>query len=123
MHERPINSKCKKLDSDNVKTVQDASDSQGTNNLILEQLQRPNDHMTVMEEKVAKVPVSYPCPSHVTAQSASTDEENDNLILPSIASLKRSRKIQDQVDERIKQLQQLNKKARSNHRGVGLKMY
>ena len=108
--------------------ISDTSDNetQDTNKLILQELKSLSGRMAAVEEKVNKQePISsakYSPASSVASQQPEEDDNNDDidLILPSIQSLKQSRSMQQQVDARIQQLQQLNEQGKfKSKRGGG----
>ena len=108
--------------------ISDTSDNetQDTNKLILQELKSLSGRMAAVEEKVNKhEPISsakYSPASSVASQQPQDDDNNDDvdLILPSIQSLKQSRSMQQQVDARIQQLQQLNEQGKfKSKRGGG----
>ena len=106
-HARPINCNCKELKAVNMEPEGD------TNSLILKELKNLTSRMTQMEDKVQSLEVSR-SPSVSTsgrspASSISSirhqEDQEEDLILPSLNSLCTSKDIQDQVDARIRDLQ------------------
>ena len=123
-HQRPINSKCQQVvDSDNSDTSD--NETQDTNKLILQELKSLSGRMAAVEEKVNKHELTSIKNSPVSSASSQQPEDDDSnddvdLILPSIQSLKQSRSMQQQVDARIQQLQQLNEQGKfKSKRGGG----
>ena len=114
-HQRPINSKCKieMQDNDGNETSADTID---TNSLILQELKSLSGRMAEMERKVNGA-VHSPSSSQASGSKSTptvqdSDEEDDELILPSIKSLQQSKRMQSQVDQRIQQLKDLNEQGK-----------
>ena len=113
-HERPINSKC----NSSNKNVMNVPDS---NALILQELKNLSSRTTVMEQKVNDRE------SHIVSPSGrsifSNPQEDDDYVLPSISTLKQSKQIQKQVDDRVKQLQAMNEQGTFKSQRWGMKPY
>ena len=105
-HARPINHNCKELKSSGMEPEGD------TNALILKELKNLSSRMTQMEDKVQSLDVSRsPSVSNSSRSPASSiasrrhqEDQDQDLILPSLHSLRTSKDIQDQVDARIRDL-------------------
>ena len=79
--------------------------------------------MTAMEQKVNEKD-SYIASPSVRSSISNPQEEDDDLVLPSIATLKQSQQIQKQVDDRVKQLQAMNEQGKfKSQRGERVKLY
>ena len=114
-HPRPINSKCK-LESQNNEVNEASAYTMDTNSLILQELKSLSGRMAEMERKVDGT-VHSPASSVASTSKAPTpaddsEEEDDELILPSIKSLQQSKRMQAQVDQRIQQLKDLNEQGK-----------
>ena len=124
-HQRPINSKCKVIVQKEQEESEINFDTQDTNALILQELKSLSVRMAPMERKVNRSPhsTSWSQGSSSKATPAvedSEEEENDELILPSIKSLQQSKRMQSQVDLRIEQLKDLNEQGKfKSQRGGG----
>ena len=102
-----------------------------TNMQILKELQSLTGRMTQMEDKMETLgsTSSSPARSHVSSvssqKSPSTSQRTrpamespeQDLLLPTLANLKQSRSIQEQVDTRIKELQGVEKGKFKSQRG------
>ena len=114
-HPRPINSKCKlEIQSNDVNEA--SADTMDTNSLILQELKSLSGRMAEMERKVDGT-VHSPGSSLASSRKATTpaedsEEDDDELILPSIKSLQQSKRMQAQVDQRIQQLKDLNEQGK-----------
>ena len=106
-HPRPINRNCKVGKEEENETMD-------TNTQILHELKNLNARMTTMEQKVHSLDEqSSPArSSRSTASKDPADKQDEELILPTISSLHSSRRIQDEVDDRIKELQMLSHKGK-----------
>ena len=94
-----------------------------TNSLILQELKSLSGRMAEMERKVDGT-VHSPASSVASSCKAPTpaedsEEEDDELILPSIKSLQQSKRMQAQVDQRIQQLKDLNEQGKFKSQGGG----
>ena len=99
--------------NENVTNVPDS------NALILQELKNLSSRMTVMEEKVNDRDSHIGSPS-VRSSVSNHQEEDDEYVLPSISTLKQSKQIQKQVDDRVKQLQAMNEQGKfKSQRGGG----
>ena len=114
-HIRPINRSCK-----NTKNNEQSID---TNAQILHELKSLSGCMSHMETKMESFSATVPSPARSSCSQrspastqgsrtpmkdlASTSEED--LILPTLSTLRQSRSIQEQVDTRIKELQAVDK--------------
>ena len=106
-HARPIDRNCKELKSATMEPEGD------TNSLILKELKNLTSRMTQMEDKVQSLEVSRsPSVSTSSRSPASSissrrhqEDQEEDLILLSLNSLRTSKDIQDQVDARIRDLQ------------------
>ena len=111
-HPRPINRNCN-VCKDNQDSTMDV------NAKILQELKSLNARMTTMVNKVHSLDEqrSPAVSSRSTASKEASDDQE--LILPTINSLRSSRQIQDGVDDRIKELQMLSQKGKckSQHGG------
>ena len=97
-HPRPINRNCKLVQETDQEQEMD------TNVMILKELKTLNSRMTEMESKVQALDaVRYPSTSS-TSRRSRKDSETD-MVLPSLEGLRSSREIQDQVEAKIKALQ------------------
>ena len=67
--------------------------------------------MSVMEQKVNDRD-SYVASPSVKSSVNNSQEEDDDYVLPSISTLKQSKQIQKQVDDRVKQLQAMNEQGK-----------
>ena len=112
-HTRPINRNCKLTQKE--EQVQEVD----TNVMILKELKTLSSRMTEMESKVQALDViRSPSTSSTTGRSRK-DSETD-LVLPSLDTLKSSREIQDQVEARVKDLQNSQEKGKlKSQRGGG----
>ena len=123
IHERPINSKCKMNNTLDKNNDQDLvlKDSNDTNALILNELKNLSSRMTAMESKVDGASYS-PHRSHTSTRhtTAEDNSDDDDLVFPTVPALKQSKSMQQQVDERIRQLVKINEqgKFRSQRGGV-----
>ena len=124
MHKRPINSKCPFMDnnSDNdsqnglTATAQASAPNVDSdlNMQILAELKSLGGRMTAMEQQMAdkRSEDSSNMQMHQTAvtltPTTTSAVELDQVVVPSMASLQNSDQIQAQVDQRIRQLAQLN---------------
>ena len=110
-HTRPVGKKCSKAKSDKVGNEigpdfdQNEVQNEQTdiNNTILNELRLLSGRMTDLE---AKVDSSAPSPSQSARSSRSTPLQSteDDILLPSLNSLKDSPAIQRQIDARLKDL-------------------
>ena len=107
-HSRPINRNYKgpKVDME--------TDSMDRNSQILHELKNVSSRMSKTEDKVQEINEKRsPARSTATASSKSRDDDlDDGLVLPSMASLQLSNRIQSEVDARIKELQQISDKGK-----------
>ena len=106
-----------------VKTTQ-VEGQQEVQTKILEQLQRVNDRLDAMEDKVEEVVQSQPRDrrklskkhfsknlSHVSRESSDVSDESDSdTSLPGLETLRKSEKLQKQVDSRLRQLRKASQK-------------
>ena len=115
-HERPINSKCQYVkESDSSDVDNESSSSAGQmdiNKQILQELKQLNGRIAKVEERVDNQEKGH-CVSHKSVKSVSTTEsassqDDAELMLPSLSSLKSSRQLQSQVDQRLQELQAIN---------------
>ena len=125
-HARPINRNCK--------VEKDKDTPMDTNMQILKELQSLSGCMTQMEDRMETLGFtsSSPARSHVSSVSSqksptasersrpAIDSPEQDLLLPTLASLRQSRSIQEQMDSRIKELQGVEKS--SNLKGVVQKL-
>ena len=115
-HERPINSKCQYVKegdtSDMDNDISSSNDQMDINKQILAELKQLSGRMSKVEEKVDNQDKGqYNSPKSVksVASTASTrSQDNAELVLPSLNSLKSSRHLQSQVDQRLQELQAIN---------------
>ena len=119
-HERPINSKCKVVtEMDTASSNENITNVPDSNALILQELKNLSSRMTVMEQKVNDRD-SCMVSSSVKSSVSNPQEEDDEYVLPSISTLKQSKQIQKQVDDRVKQLQAMNEQGKfKSQRGGG----
>ena len=111
-HERPINSKCKVVtEMDMASSNENVTNVPDSNALILQELKNLSSRMTVMEQKVNDRDSHIGSPS-VRSSFSNHQEEDDEYVLPSISTLKQSKQIQKQVDDRVKQLQAMNEQGK-----------
>ena len=97
-HPRPINRNCKLVQET------DQEEEMDTNVLILKELKTLNSRMTEMESKVQALD-AVRLPSTSSSSRRSRKDSETDMVLPSLEGLRSSREIQDQVDARIKDLQ------------------
>ena len=89
---------------------------------ILHELKNLSSRMSHIEEKVQEIDQKKsPARSTATASSRNMDEDlEDDLVLPSMANLQASSRIQSEVDARIKELQHISDKGKcKSQRGGG----
>ena len=93
-----------------------SADTMDTNSLILQELKSLSGRMAEMERKVDGAVhspgSSFASISKTTPPAEDSEEEDDELILPSIKSLQQSKRMQAQVDQRIQQLKDLNEQGK-----------
>ena len=91
---------------------------------ILEQLQKVNDRLDAMEDKVEEVAQSHPKDntklstkylsskvSHVSSETSDESDESDSdSSVPDIETLRKSEQLQKQVDSRLRQLKKASQK-------------
>ena len=103
--------------NENIMNVPDS------NVLILQELKNLSSRMMVMEQKVNDKD-SYMTSPSVKSSVSNPQEEDDEYVLPSISTLKQSKQIQKQVDDRVKQLEAMNEQGKfKSQRGGGMKLY
>ena len=115
-HVRPINRNCK--------NTKDNEQPKDTNMQILNELKNLSGRMSVMENRMETFSAttssparsSYSQKSSPSTQGGSTplpkdsaSSSDEDLVLPTLATLRQSRSIQEQVDTRIKELQAVDK--------------
>ena len=123
VHERPINSKCKVVtEMDIASSNENVTNTPDSNALILQELKNLSSRMTVMEQKVNDRD-SYVASPSVKSSINNSQEEDDDYVLPSISTLKQSKQIQKQVDDRVKQLQAMNEQGKFKSQRGGTKPY
>ena len=111
-HERPINSKCKVVtEMDIASSNENVTNIPDSNALILQELKKLSSRMSVMEQKVNDRD-SYVASPSIKSSVNNSQEEDDDYVLPSISTLKQSKQIQKQVDDRVKQLQAMNEQGK-----------
>ena len=111
-HERPINSKCKVVIEKDIASInENVTNASDSNALILQELKNLSSRMMAMEQKVNEKDSHITSPS-VRSSVSTPQEEDDDLVLPSIATLRQSQQIQKQVDDRVKQLQAMNEQGK-----------
>ena len=111
-HERPINSKCKVVtEMDTASSNENIVNVPDSNALILQELKNLSSRMAVMEQKVNDKDSCIVSPS-IRCSVSSPQEEDDEYVLPSISTLKQSKQIQKQVDDRVKQLHAMNEQGK-----------
>ena len=122
-HARPINRNCK--------VEKDKDTPMDTNKQILKELQSLSGRMTQMEDRIETLgsTSSSPARSHISSVSSqrspaasersrpAIESPEQDLLLPTLASLRQSRSIQEQVDSRIKELQGVEKGKFKSQRG------
>ena len=124
MHKRPINSKCPFMDNNSDNDSQNdllpgaqaltPSVDSDLNMQILAELKSLGGRMTAMEQQMAekKTEDSRQPQMQQTAAALTTPTTSaaqlDQVVVPSMAALQNSDQIQAQVDQRIRQLAQLN---------------
>ena len=104
-HERPINSKCQYLKESDTGDVDNESSNSAEpkdiNKQILQELKQLNGRIAKVEERVDKQEKGQ-CSSPKSVRSdsltASTSQNDADLILPFLNSLKSSKHLQSQVD-------------------------
>ena len=121
-HVRPINRNCK--------IEKDKDNSIDTNSQILMELKNLSGRMSQMEDKMQALGSTSTSPVRSQASSMSpqrspagsqkstrVDSPEQDLVLPSLTTLRQSRAIQQQVDTRIRELQGLDKGKFKSQRG------
>ena len=121
-HVRPINRNCK--------IEKDKDNSMDTNSQILMELKHLSGRMTQMEDKMQALGSTSSSPVRSQASSMSPQRSpagsqkstrivspEQDLVLPSLTTLRQSRVIQQQVDTRIRELQGLDKGKFKSQRG------
>ena len=106
-HARPINRNCKEARSSAMES------EEATNSLILKELKNLSSRMSQMEDKVVSLEGNRSpsgtsngrSPASSISSRGHQEDQDEDLILPSLHSLRTSREIQDQVDARIRDLQ------------------
>ena len=112
VHERPINSKCKVVIEKYTASInENVTNVPESNAVILQELKNLSNHMTAIEQKVNEKDSNSTSPS-VRSSVSHPLGEDDDLGLPSIATLRLSKQIQKQVDNRVKQLQAMNEQGK-----------
>ena len=118
-HARPINRNCKNTEKEQP---------MDTNTRILNELKNLSGRMLQMESRIDNISSRTSSPVRSLSRSEKGDESpartteartqvlhesasslEDDLVLPTLATIRRSRSIQEQVDTRIKELQAVNK--------------
>ena len=118
-HARPINRNCKNIEKDQ---------HMDTNTQILNELKNLSGRMLQMESRMDNISSKTSAPARSLSRSKTGDESpartpeartqvrhdsasslEDDLVLPTLAMIRQSRSIQEQVDTRIKELQAVNK--------------
>ena len=106
-----------------VKTTQEGQQAE-IQTRILEQLQKVNDRLDAMEDKVEEVVQSHPKDntklskkyfsskvSHVSSETSDESDESDSdSSVPDIETLRKSEQLQKQVDSRLRQLKKASQK-------------
>ena len=132
LHERPINTKCQYVkESDNSDVDSDNTSGAGQMDIqmqILHELKQLNGRVAKVEEKVEnqeKEQWNSPKSSKSWSTTASTSQDDADLVLPSLTSLKNSTQLQSQVDRRLQELQAINLqgKFKSQRGGSGETVY
>ena len=129
VHKRPINSKCPFQANNNEPVhVSDeltvhAEEAGALNMQILAALKRLGGCMSAMEERMAskeatEVSQSPQQPS-TTASSSPSPAQLDQMVVPTVAALQGSQHIQAEVDQRIRQLVDLNEAGKSKSQRGG----
>ena len=117
-HPRPMKRNCKLVQETDQEQEMD------TNVMILKELKTLNSRMTEMESKVQALDAIR---SPSTSSTSRRSRKDSDMVLPSLESLRSSREIQDQVEARIKDLQNSHDKRKlKSQRGGGggvLKQY
>ena len=107
-----------------VKTTQEEGQQAEIQTRILEQLQKVNDRLDAMEDKVEEVAQSQSKDntklskkhfnsrvSHVSSESSDESDESDSdSSVPDIETLRKSEQLQKQVDSRLRQLKKASQK-------------
>ena len=58
-----------------------------------------------------------------TASSSPCPSQLDQMVVPTVPTLQGSQHIKAELDQRLRQLVDLNKQASQNHRGVEMKLF
>ena len=121
-HVRPINRNGK------MEKVKDTPVD--TNSQILQELKHLSGRMTQMEDKMEALGSTASSPTRsktssilpqrsaaVSQRSSAIRSPDEDLLLPTLTTLRQSRALQDQVDTRIRELQGLDKGKFKSQRG------
>ena len=129
IHKRPINSKCQfqsKTSEDNH--VSDdlpvhSEDTSDFNMQILAELKSLGGRMSAMEDMMASKEVTeakqLPHQASAGASSSASPSQLDQVVVPKVAALQESQHIQAEVDQRIRQLVDLNEAGKSKSQRGG----
>ena len=125
-HKHPINSKCPfPAKSDDTVYVSDDSpvnseEAGALNMQILAELKSLGGHMSAMEERMAsKEATEVSKPTQQPSETASSPGQLDQMVVPTVAALQGSQSIQAEVDQRIRQLVDLNEAGKSKSQRGG----
>ena len=128
VHKRPINSKCPfpAKNDDSVYVSEDLpvnSEEAGALNMqILAELKSLGGRMSAMEDRMAtKEATQDPKPTQQPLATASSPSPGqlDQMVVPTVAALQGSQSIQSEVDQRIRQLVDLNEAGKSKSQRGG----
>ena len=130
VHKRPINSKYPfpAKSDDSVYVSDDSpvnSEEAGAFNIqILAELKSLGGRISAMEERMAsKEAPEVSKPTQQLSETASSPGHLDQMVVPTVAALQGSQSIQAEVDQRIRQLVDLNEAGKSKSQGGGMKLY
>ena len=130
VHKRPINSKCpfpaKSDDTVSDDSPVNSEEAGALNMQILAELKSLGGRMSAMEERMASKEareVSKPTQQPSATASSPSPGQLDQMVVPTVAALQGSQSIQAEVDQRIRQLVDLNEAGKSkSQRGGGMKL-
>ena len=118
VHKCPINAKCpfqaKNTDDDDIvnNLPSQSEDANELNIQILAELKSLGGRMTAMEDKIANQEATEKKqPAHQAsggASSSTTPAQLEQMVVPMVSALQGSQQIQSEVDQRIRQLVELN---------------
>ena len=108
-HPRPVNSRCKKQME--VPAAPATPSAPDVNTQILEQLQHLSDRMATMEDRMdaeaSSRASSRPSTMNSSISSTPTPARPGDLVIPSLSTLKTLTEVQAKVDDRLRDLENL----------------